>query len=106
LVFDAPSDLPPDYYTQIASYIDLPVIFTEIGWTAFGGLPLLPGSEIEQVEFLDLLDRQTTALDVRLMVWSFVRADLVSEQPFRAMDLVRSDGTERPSWQRWLDLQR
>lgn len=106
LVFDAPGDLPPDYYTQIGLRTRLPVIFTEIGWTAFEDLPLLPGSEIEQVEFLDLLGAQTAALDVRLMVWSFVRADLVSQQPFRAMDLVRPDGTERPSWQRWLDLRR
>lgn len=104
LVFDDPADLPPDYYTQIGERTDLPVIFTEIGWTAFGDLPLLSGSEEEQVKFLDVLADQTQNFSVELLVWTFVRADLVSEQPFRGMDLIRSDGTPRPSWQRWLAM--
>ena len=106
LVFDDPLDLPLDYCTQIGERTDLPVIFTEIGWTTFDDLPLLPGSEREQVEFIDVLAGQTETLGVGLLVWSFVRADLVSEQPFRGTDLVRPDGTPRPSWQRWLDMRR
>lgn len=80
------------------------MIVTEIGWTAFGDLPLLSGSEEEQVRFLDVLADQTENFSVELLVWTFVRADLVFEQPFRGMDLIRADGTPRPSWQRWLDM--
>ncbi len=104
LVFDDPADLPAEYYTQIGDRTDLPVIFTEIGWTTLDTLPLLPGSEAEQATFIDVFAAQTETLDTRLAVWAFVRADLVSQQPFRGMDLVRPDGTYRPAWQRWLDL--
>ncbi|MEM7285297.1 MAG: hypothetical protein AAF480_03015 [Actinomycetota bacterium] len=102
LVLDDPADMSPDYYTRIASWTELPVIFTEVGWTADETLPILPGSEAEQVAFIDAFDAQLAALDGVAAVWSFVHGDLVADLPFAEMDLRRGDGAARPSWDRWL----
>lgn len=102
LVVDDPAQLPIDYYAQLASHVDKPVIFTEVGWTADESLPLLPGSEAEQVAFIDVLATQSTAARVEAAVWSFVHGDQVTDQPFAEMDLRRDDSTPRPAWPAWL----
>lgn len=106
LVLDSPSEIGPDYYRQIADHVDAPIIFTEIGWSADPEMPILPGNEDEQVEFLDELARQIDELDVRAAVWSFVHDDLVTHPAFSETDLRRDDGSPRPSWDRWLALRR
>lgn len=104
LVFDDPEALPADYYTQIAGHTDLPVLFTEIGWTADEGLPLLPGSEQEQVAFIDVLQQQTATLGAEVLVWTFVYGDPIQQPAFRGMTLRRADGSARPVWERWLAI--
>ena len=101
LVYDDPAGLPADYYTQVADHTDLPVVFTEVGWSADEALPLLPGSEGEQVAFIDVLASQIDELDTDLAVWTFVHGDQVAAQPFAEMDLRRADGGPRPAWDRW-----
>ncbi len=104
LVFDDPAGLPPDYYAQIADHVAVPVIFTEVGWTADDTLPLLPGSEAEQVAFIAVLAAQAPPVGVEAMVWTFVFGDQVQQQAFAEMDLRRDDGSPRPSWDRWVSL--
>ena len=104
LVFDEPSALPADYYAQIAQHTDLPVILTEVGWTADETLPLLPGSEAEQVAFIDVLAAQAVAAGVEAMVGTLVCGDQVQQPAFTQMDLRRDDGSPRPAWDRWLAL--
>ena len=106
LVHDTVEELPEDYYTQIAEHTDLPVIFTEIGWTADNALQILPGSEDEQVAYLDLLEEQTTALPTDVYIWPFVHDDLITDLPFSEIDLIRDDDSPRPAWDRWLALDR
>ena len=104
LVFDDPVAMPADYYTQIAGHTALPVLFTESGWTADDTLPLLPGSEDEQVAFIDVLAAQATVLRAEVLVWSFVFGDQIPQQPFAGMTLRRADGSARPAWDRWLAI--
>ena len=104
LVFDDPGALPADYYTQIAAHTDLPVILTEVGWTADDTLPLLPGGEEEQVAFIDVLAVQAPLAGVEAMVWTFVFGDQVQQPAFAGMDLRRDDGSPRPAWERWLAI--
>ncbi|HNJ98152.1 MAG TPA: hypothetical protein PLV13_08510 [Ilumatobacteraceae bacterium] len=104
LVFEQPSDLPADYYAQVAQHTDLPVILTEVGWTADETLPLLPGSAAEQTDFIALLSQQATAARIEAMVWTFVHGDLVVDQQFNGMGLFAPDGTARPAWTAWTGL--
>ncbi|MDO8391600.1 MAG: hypothetical protein Q7V57_14055 [Actinomycetota bacterium] len=104
LVFDDPTTLPADYYTRIAAHTELPVLFTESGWTADDTLPLLPGSEQEQVSFIDVFATQAAELRAEVLVWSFVFGDQIPQQQFVGMTLRRADGSARPSWDRWLAL--
>jgi hypothetical protein len=102
LVFDKPDDLGADYYRQIASHTDLPVIFSEVGWTADATIPLLPGDEREQAAYVDRFLESTAELDREVAVWSFVWSDLVDQEPFAGMGLRDSDGRARPAWERWV----
>lgn len=104
LVFDDPAALPADYYTRIATHTDLPVLFTESGWTADADLPLLPGSEPEQVAFIDVFTAQAEELAAEVLVWSFVFGDQIPQQQFSGMTLRRADGSARPAWDRWLQI--
>ena len=106
LVFDEPSDAGVDYYRQITNQTDLPVLFTEIGWTADEALPILPGSNVEQDAFaasweLVLSDDQ---LDVEAAIWTFVFGEQVTQMPFTEMSLFDGAGNPRPAWHTWLSL--
>lgn len=103
LVFEHPADLPADYYAQVAQHTDLPVILTEVGWTADETLPLLPGSDAEQTEFIAVLSQQAAA-HIEAMVWTFVHGEQVAEQQFSGMGLYGPDGTPRPAWTAWTAL--
>lgn len=104
LVFDHPADLPADYYTQVAQHTDLPVILTEVGWTADEALTLLPGSATEQTDYIALLSQQAAAARVEAMVWTFVHGEQVAEQQFNGMGLFDRDGSPRPAWTAWTAL--
>ena len=68
------------------------------------GTVVLPGSDAEQVAFIDALVAQATVLRAEVLVWSFVFGDQIPQQQFAAMTLRRSDGSARPSWDRWLAI--
>lgn len=103
LVFDDPSDLADDYYTRIADHTDLPVMFTEVGWTA-EPLQVLPGSEDEQQRYVQRFGELTSGLDVAVAIWPFVFSDLIEHAAFQGTGLMRSDGTPRPAWDAWQQL--
>lgn len=102
LVFKAPSDIPDDYYTDISSYTDKPVIFTEIGWQSASISAEWQSNEAMQADFIELFFSQIASMETELAIWSFMY-DPPAPKPFDSMGLFRADGTPRPGWQIWLD---
>jgi hypothetical protein len=102
LVFDTPSEIPSDYYAQIGEHTTLPLIFTEVGWTADASLALLPGSDAEQVSYVEMLAEQAEAVAVEGLVWTFVHGEQVTDVPFAGMGLFAADGVPRPAFDAWM----
>lgn len=71
LEYDAPSDVPADYYDAIAARWDGLVLFTEIGWLSAPSGPY-PGSTADQAEFVDLFFDRSKALPLGYVSWLFL----------------------------------
>lgn len=99
LVFQRPSDVPADYYAQIAQHTSKRVAFTEIGWPADPALPGWPDTEAAQAEFAGRFLDGVAPLHPAFLVWSFLYP--TGPAPFTSMSLRRSDGSARPVWSTW-----
>lgn len=107
LDYGSPSDLPEDYYAEIAAHTSRPIAFTEIGWPS-APLATDPGSAYggsadEQVAFVQRFFDLTADIDLALALWAFPH-DLGSGSPNAAMDslsLRHNDGTPKPALAAW-----
>jgi len=101
--YDTPEKIPDDYYDEIVSHWDGPVIFSEIGWPGADNDPY-PGGEAEQASFVTRFFQLTSSLDVQYVVWLYLHDwDGQDSQPaFRWIGLRTNDGTSRQAdgvWQ-------
>ena len=101
LVYLAPSDIPPDYYSDIKMHTSKPVAFTEIGWHSQAAPSGWESSDSEQAEFVDRFFSLTLNLKEDLAIWSFMY-DQDTVVPFSSMGLFRRDGNAKPAWDAWL----
>ena len=101
LIYKSPSEIPSDYYSEIATHTDKPIAFTEIGWHTAASPAGWESSEAEQAEFISKFFELTSSLNKELAIWSFMY-DPDTVEPFNSMGLRRSDGTARPAWDAWV----
>lgn len=66
--YETPAELPADYYRELATHTDKPILFSELGWIANPAAPYT-GSEAEQAAFVDRFFELTAGLDVRYAAW-------------------------------------
>ena len=109
LLYTSPSDLPVDYYTEIARHTSLPVAFTEIGWPSepLGPAPDSPfgGSEAEQAAFVQRFFELITDLDLSLALWSFPYDPAGQINPaFLSVSLRHNDGVPKPALAIWREM--
>ena len=100
LVYQAPADVPADYYSSIAMHTNLSVGFTEVGWhTGYiaGGWE---SNETEQASFIAKFFSATAPLSMSFTVWSFLY-DPNAAVPFNTMGLFYVNGTAKLGWQTW-----
>ncbi len=101
LIYKDPSEIPGDYYSELASKTSKPIAFTEIGWHAAASPAGWESSESEQAEFVSRFFTLTTDLDKELVIWSFMY-DQETVEPFNSMGMISSSGTERPAFRQWV----
>lgn len=101
LIYKTPSEIPPDYYTEITSHTDKPVAFAEIGWHSAASPPGWESSEAEQAEFIRTFFRLTKDVTIEFAIWSFLYDPDIFE-PFNTMGLYSSDGNAKLSWNAWI----
>jgi len=109
LLYTAPSDLPADYYTEIARHTSLPVAFTEIGWPSE---PLAPapdspfgGSEAEQTTFVRRFFELTRNINLTLSLWSFPHDLGPQTNPaFTSVSLRYNNGRSKPALAVWQEF--
>jgi len=101
LIYKSPSEIPSDYYSEIAAHTSKPIAFTEIGWHTAASPAGWESSESEQEEFVTRFFNLSSGLDKELLIWSFMY-DPDTAEPFNSMGMRRSDGTARPAWDAWV----
>jgi hypothetical protein len=101
LIYKSPSEIPDNYYSEIATHTDKPIAFTEIGWHNAASPAGWESSEEEQAEFVSRFFVLTSSLNKELAIWSFMY-DPDTVEPFNSMGMRRSDGTARPAWGAWV----
>lgn len=105
--FDTPNDIPEDYYRQLETYTDRPIAIAEMGYSSGPCRQgINDGTEQEQRDFLASILRQAEGMEMPFVVW-FASWDptFASEPPldlFQHIGLLRSDGSEKPSWKLWV----
>lgn len=102
LEYDSVSEIPPDYYAEIANYTDRPIVFTEMGWPTNSAI--VPGDEEEQVRFLLGLLESTKALDVELFIYPFLHDFPFDVELFETIGLKMNNGEEKLIYEYWLAL--
>ncbi|MBS3061013.1 MAG: hypothetical protein J4215_00345 [Candidatus Diapherotrites archaeon] len=103
--FESPGKIPEDYYRQLGSHTQKPVIIAESGWPS-AGEPGFHGSEQNQAEFIKRLPVLTQDLNLQVWIWWFLH-DWSGEgyaDFFKSMGLRTSDGNEKPAWQAFRDV--
>ncbi|HIE23727.1 MAG TPA: hypothetical protein EYP68_05810 [Candidatus Korarchaeota archaeon] len=105
-IFDKPADIPDDYYRRISYHVSVPVAFTEIGWASSSDK--FEVSEEEQARFLIRFLNLTKDMDLEFVLWLFLHemeAEGTSKEA-GSIALKRSDGSEKPVFNIWLQLKK
>lgn len=103
LIFKDPSNMPANYYNDIKLHTSKPIAFSETGWHSDASPAGWESSDSEQASYVNKFFNLTKDLDKELEIWSFMY-DPDTFEPFKSMGLLRrSDGTEKPSWNEWIN---
>ncbi|MEN3035422.1 MAG: hypothetical protein ABC537_03875 [Candidatus Methanosuratincola sp.] len=106
--FNAPEELPEDYYLRIMNFTSQKLAFTEIGWTSSHEAG---SSEKEQAEFLVQFLRMTKSLDIEMVNWLFLHEIKIEGTVASIVDpgtasisLKNPDGSKKEVYYLWQDL--
>ncbi len=103
LVFKKPSEIPDNYYTEIALHTSKPILFTEIAWAS---APLNTAWDADttastQAEFVTKFFNFTRSLNKELVVWPFMHDLPASFGIFKKMGLRTANDVAKPAWDVW-----
>lgn len=100
LIYKEPAEIPEKYYTEISSYTNKTIAFTEIGWHSASSPVGWESSEEEQAQFISRFFELNKELQPELMIWSFLY-DQNTIEPFNSMGLFGREGKEKKGWKEW-----
>lgn len=100
LIYKNPSDIPKDYYSEIAQHTSKDIAFSEIGWFRTGPTGW-DSSEEEQAAFIHRFFADTESLHPLFRIWSFLY-DPEAHGPFNTMGLLKITEETSPAWDEWL----
>jgi hypothetical protein len=106
--YDAPQDIPADYYGRLNTYTSKPIAFTEIGWVSSAEKG---SSEKEQADFLVRFLELTRGNNIEMVNWLFLHETSITGdsaavfQPEAGTIALRhADGSKKEVYDLWLDL--
>lgn len=99
LIYKDPSEIPENYYSEIATYTSKPIIFSEVGWFRSGPRGW-ESSEKEQTDFITAFNKMTQPLKPAIKIWSFL-FDQTAPVPFDSMGLLTPQEDTSMPWQTW-----
>lgn len=102
LIFPTPAGMPDDYYDEIRTHTDKPLVFTEVGWQAGGELGQWTGTPQSQDDYVTKRLPELAGMS-EMVIWSFLYDQQAGGPAFQTMGLIDSSGSERPAWATWLE---
>lgn len=106
--FEAPSDVPSDYYAAIREHTDRPVGFTELGWPSapirpLEGSPLagLGGSPEEQEAFIARLEELLAPVAPKFALWVWAYDTPAVDSTFESLGLSSQRAEAKPALDAW-----
>lgn len=91
ILYPTPSEIPENYYLEIAKKTSKPIAFTEVGW---------PRKNNEQIEFIDIFNAQTKSLNPKFLIWPFLY-DQNTKIPFNTMGILEKNQSTNPVLKEW-----
>jgi hypothetical protein len=108
LEYPTVGEVPGDYFEEIGDHIDVPIVITESGWLSeplsVGGQVVVEGSEQEQVDFVLALITGADALDVEILMYSFLYEYGEGIDLFRHVALRENAGPAKEAYYYWRAL--
>lgn len=103
LIYTDPAEIPVDYYQEILQHVDVPIVFTEVGWQAGGELGDWTGSPEKQARFVsDWVGLLADSAD--MLIWSFLWDQEAGGAAFGSMGLIDGSDGKRSAFGVWQDL--
>ena len=109
--FDTPAAIPDNYYSQLRAFTDRPIVIAEMGYSSAAGVQgINDGTEEEQDAFEKRALTEAQSLRMPFVIW-FAGWDpaFAKDTPlevFQHIGLRRTDDTEKPAWQTWVEAAR
>jgi len=100
MIYPNPADIPGDYYSDLSTQTEKPVLFTEVGWQSRSVGTGWESTPDEQATFATSFFELVEELHPRLVIWSFLYDQKV-DSPFDSMGLIGRDGKEKPAFEAW-----
>lgn len=91
ILYQSPSEIPNNYYSEIQQYTTKQIAFTEIGW---------PRKNNEQIEFLKQFSILSSSINPGLIIWPFLYDQNVQE-PFNTMGLLQKGQETSDALDEW-----
>jgi hypothetical protein len=106
--FKSAAAIPPKYYSQLRAFTDRPIVIAEMGYSSGAGAGgVNSGTEAEQDAFVKRALTEAQTLRMPFIIWfagwdpAFAKD--TSLGVFQHIGLRRSDDTEKPAWQTWIE---
>lgn len=99
LIYPDPAEIPDDYFSEISTYTEKPVAFTELGWLREGPNGWRSSPE-EQASAIERIFALTAALHPVFRVWPFLYPQPI-DWPFSQIYLLPADQETSPAFQAW-----
>lgn len=108
-LYPTPQDLPDDYYEKILDYTNMPIAFTEIGWSTSNmtdaNRDFTGTNETEQEDFIDIFFEQINQLpQVELVNWLYLHdTENKTEEtnPNQLIGIKHLNGTKKLAYDNW-----
>jgi hypothetical protein len=108
LNYSSTSQIPINYFTEINSHTNKPIIITESGWMSEDlvahGVHLVDGSEEEQVSFISSMLNSTHYLNLEVLMYSFLYEYTEDIDLFHHVALRKNSGEAKQAYYYWRAL--
>lgn len=103
IIYDNPTDIPANYYSEIQTHTKKKIAFSEVGWASNLKVTGYTSTPEEQKTFVETFASMMNEVDPEFATWPFLYDQKIGE-PFKSMGLKDSSGNKKPAYDAWAAL--